>query len=230
MGPVHVYRLVEGGAGGPAALVVMLLAVPSAVAQMSTKGPGLPAPPPPPGSGQDGGGGGGANVAPTILSISAVQVAGQKFRIYGRVSDDTPASCGVVLSGAASGVVLCDASGNFDGVFDVATPGVATAVAGDGQLQSAPANVNLGNAAPTISMTITHGPDGSVTFSGTVGDEVPAGLVVTLTGGAGVSGSAIVLASGAWSTTMTLPPGATGTATAKVTDWYGLTATATGGY
>jgi hypothetical protein len=216
-------RLVR--AGGPAALTILLLATPAAMGQVSIQGP-----PAPPTGGAVDGGGGTRNVAPVISSITAVQVAGQKFRIYGKVTDDTPATCGVTLSGATSGVVQCDASGNFDGVFDVATPGPATAVASDGQLQSAAVNLNLGNAAPTITMTITHGPNGAVTFSGKVTDEVPTGLVVTLTGGPGVSGSAIVLADGSWSTTITLAEGATGTATATVTDWYGLTGTATGGY
>lgn len=211
-------------AGGLAALVVVLLAAPSAFA----KGPPPPPPPPPPVVG--GGGGGLGNTAPVIASITAVQVAGQKFHIYGRVADDTPASCGVVLTGAASGVVLCDASGNFDGVFDVPTPGAATAVAGDGQLQSAPVNLNLGNIAPVISMTITHGANGALTISGQVGDEVPAGLVVTFTGNNGISGSAIVLANGSWSATATVPDGATGSVTATVTDWYGLKGTTTANY
>jgi len=218
-------RLVR--AGGPAALTILLLAAPVAMAQVSISGPIAP---PPIGVKGGGGGGGTNNAGPVISSITAVQVAGQKFRIYGKVTDDTPATCGVTLSGAATGVIPCDASGNFDGVFDVQTPGPATAVASDGQLQSAPANLNLGNAAPTITMTITHGPNGAVTFSGKVTDEVPAGLVVTLTGGPGVAGSAIVLADGSWSTTIILAEGATGTATATVTDWYGLTGTATGGY
>jgi hypothetical protein len=224
-------------AGMPAALVLFLLAGPtfaqSVIAPPLTKG-GEPVAPPPrggAGGGGGGGGGGGANQAPVISSISAVQVAGRKFRIYGKVTDDTPATCGVVLSGAASGVVLCDASGNFDGIFDVETPGAATAVAGDGQLNSAPVNLMLGNAAPTITVRAVHGANDTVTFSGTVGDEVPAGLVVTLAGGPGVAGtSAIVLADGTWSVPVTLASGATGTVTATVTDWYGLTGSASTTY
>jgi hypothetical protein len=85
-------------------------------------------------------------------------------------------------------------------------------------------------AGPTITMTITHGPNGAVIFSGTVSAAAPAGLVVTLSGGPGVSGSAIVLADGTWSITLTLPPGATGTATATVTDVGGRTGSTTAGY
>ena len=45
---------------------------------------------------------GGENNAPVIISLQQQQVAGQKFRIFGSVADETPQSCGVVISGAAS--------------------------------------------------------------------------------------------------------------------------------
>ena len=217
-------------AGSPAALAIfaiLMLAAPAAVAQDYTPITPPSSPPPPSGGGGGSGGGGtSGNVAPVISSITAVQVAGQKFRIYGKVTDDTPSSCGVVLSGAASGVVLCDSSGNFDGVFNVATPGPATAVAGDGQLQSAPVNLALANAAPMTTVTAVHGANGIVTFSGKVTDEVPAGLTVTLAGGPGLGGTfATVLADGTWSVSVTLPIGASGMVAATVTDWYGLTGT-----
>lgn len=196
--------------GSAAALVSLLLAAAPATAQ------GRPPV----------GGGGGYNPPPVIASITAVQVANKKFRIYGTVTDNTPGTCGVVMSGAASGVVLCNALGQFDGVFDVPTLGAATAVAGDGQSSSQPSNLNLGNGPPTTTHSAVHGENGAITFSGQVMDEAPGGLVVTITGGPGLAGtSAIVLANGSWSVTVTLPLGSTGTATATVTDWYGLTGT-----
>lgn len=194
-------------AAGPVALVFLLLAAAPAAAQSRP-------------------GGGGYNPPPVIQSITAVQVANKKFRIYGTVSDNTPETCGVVLSGAASGVVLCNTLGVFDGVFDVPTLGAATAVAGDGQSSSQPENLNLGNGPPTTTFSAVHGENGAITFSGQVTDEAPGGLVVTITGGPGLAGtSAIVLANGSWSVTVTLPLGSTGTATATVTDWYGQTGT-----
>lgn len=175
-----------------------------------------------------GGGAGGANNPPVIVSLEAEQLPDRKFRIYGRVADETPANCGVVLTGAASGVMLCDTGGNFSGVFDVPTLGGVTAIAGDGQLTSRPAAKNLTNNAPTIgNFTAVGGPNNTWTFSGSVGDEAPAGLTVTLTGPVGVQGAtATVGANGSWSVTLTLPPNTSGNVTATVTDWYGQTASA----
>src|SRR5262245_41966880 len=107
-------------AGRPVALAFILLLAPAALAQDTT--PSTPPPLGPPPFGSDSGTGGAisvsSNQAPVIKTIRAVQLAGKKFRIYGTVADETPATCGVVMSGAATGVVLCDSSGKFDGVFD----------------------------------------------------------------------------------------------------------------
>jgi hypothetical protein len=171
-------------------------------------------------------GGGGVQPprAPAISSIAAEQVPGQKFRIHGQVSDDTPGTCGVVITGAANGVAMCDANGNFDVTLNVPVPGNITAVPGDGTQSGPGVTVALTNVAPTCSVIAVHGPNNAWTFSGSVGDECPAGLTVTLTGPAGVNGqTATVAAGGAWSVTVTLSPNASGTVTATVTDWYGLT-------
>jgi hypothetical protein len=171
----------------------------------------------------------GENNAPVILSLQAQQVPGQKFRIFGSVADETPQNCGVVISGAASGVVLCDAQGNFDGVFSVQVLGQIQAVAGDGSAQSGASVLDLTNEAPTVGNFIAvQGPNNTWTFSGTVGDEAPEGLTVTLAGPAGVQGAtATVLANGSWSVTLSLLEGTSGTVTATVTDWYAQTGSAT---
>jgi hypothetical protein len=168
------------------------------------------------------------NNPPVIVSLDATQLPGRKYRIFGRVADETPASCGVVITGAASGVMLCDAGGNFSGVLDVPTLGQVTAIAGDGQLSSRPAVINLTNAAPTIgNFTAVGGPNNTWTFSGTVGDEAPGGLTVTLSGPTGVQGATATVGNdGSWSVTLTLPAGTSGNVTATVTDWYGETASA----
>ena len=180
-----------------------------------------------PASGQDGNGG----TPPVITSITAVQVAGQKFRIYGTVADDTPGSCSVKLSGAVNETTPCDASGKFDGVFSVTTPGEATAIANDGQLDSQPVSLNLGNKAPTTTCKAIVGPGNLLTISGRVTDEAPGGLTVILSGSRAVSGlSAIVLANGDWSVSTTIPSGSHGSVTATVTDWFGLTGSRTANY
>jgi hypothetical protein len=164
------------------------------------------------------------NRAPVIESISARQVPGQRFRIWGHVSDETPGTCGVVITGAANGVAMCNSNGDFDAIFNVASPGTATATAGDGVQSGQSRPVALNNAAPTVSVTAVQGANNTWTFRGTVGDEAPEGLIVALSGSSGLNGTtATVQAGGAWTVTVTLPAGASGTVTATVTDWYGLT-------
>jgi hypothetical protein len=140
------------------------------------------------------------------------------------VDDDTPATCGVVITGAANGVAMCDANGNFDAVYDVPTPGAITAVPGDGTQSGDPVTAVLANAPPTVSVMAVQGPGNTWTFSGSVGDECPEGLTVTLSGPAGVNGAtATVGAGGSWSVTVTVGPGAYGWVTATCTDWYSET-------
>ena len=174
------------------------------------------------------GGGTGANNPPVLLSLAAEQVTGQRYRIYGRVADETPASCGVIITGAANGVALCDAEGYFNAIYSVGAPGVIYAVVGDGQLSSGASMLTLLNAPPTVGGFIAvQGAGNTWTFSGTVGDEAPDGLTVTLSGPAGVNGaSTTVQANGTWSITLTLAPGSGGNVTATVTDWYALTGAA----
>jgi hypothetical protein len=169
----------------------------------------------------------GGNNAPMIVGLEAVQVPGAKFRIYGRVADETPGSCSVTISGAASGTLLCDSNGNFDGIFNVPVMGGIIIFAYDGQLYSDGSAFPLANAAPTTTISAVHGFGYSWTISGVVTDEARAGLTVTLTGPPGINGrTATVLANGTWSITATLGPRAQGIATATVTDWYGLTGSA----
>jgi len=154
-------------------------------------------------------------------------VPGRKFRIYGRVADDTPATCGVAISGAANGVALCNGTGNFDAIFDVPTPGPITAVPGDGTQSGTAVNRTLTNVPPMVSIIAVQGPGNTWTFSGRVGDECPEGLSVSLTGPAGVNGAtATVGADGLWSVTVTVGPGVSGFVTATVTDWYSATGSA----
>jgi hypothetical protein len=167
---------------------------------------------------------------PVIISLQATQVAGKKFKISGRVADDTPASCSVTITGAATGTAQCDSAGNFSTTLDVPNLGEITAVASDGQLSSAAAGLTLTNAAPAITVRAIRRLN-TWTFSGFVTDEAAAGLTVTLSGGAGVNGlSATVAADGSWSVSVTGLLGAGGTATATVTDWYGQTASASTPY
>jgi hypothetical protein len=163
------------------------------------------------------------NGAPIIVSLTAAQVPGKKFRISGRVADETPASCSVSITGAATGGAQCDASGSFSVTCDVPTLGDITVIASDGQLSSTPAGLTLGNVAPTTTITAVKN-GGQWTFSGSVADEAPAGLTVTLSGAPGINGRTVtVAANGSWSISVIMFAQVQGIATAKVTDWYGLT-------
>jgi len=178
---------------------------------------------------QSGGGGGMGpplpNGPPMIVGLQSMQVPGAKFTISGRVADETPGSCTVTFTGAANATALCDSGGNFSVTVNVPVLGLVTVVASDGQLSSDPAAFNLANAAPTTTVTAIHGFGNNWTIGGTVGDEAPLGLTVTLSGHPAVRGrTATVLANGNWSITVTMT--SFGIVNASVTDWYGLTGTA----
>jgi hypothetical protein len=82
------------------------------------------------------------------------------------------------------------------------------------------------NQPPVISnFKAVVGPNGQVTFSGTVTDDTPvAGYVVHITGG-GVDASAIVQADGTFQLTTTVTGQTDVTVTAQVTDANGATST-----
>jgi hypothetical protein len=201
-----------------AAFLAMALCAPTAAAQSPTLDDG------PPQIGSGGAQPGQLNTRPSITGLNATQVPGKKFRFTGTVSDNTPASCVVVFSGAASGVAMCNASGQFDGTFDVQTLGVVTAVANDGSQNSNPVNRTLTNNAPTVTVQAVQGPNNTWTFSGTVVDEAPAGITVVLNGCAGVNGQTVtVLANGTYSLALTLSPTASGFVNATATDHFGAT-------
>jgi hypothetical protein len=174
-----------------------------------------------------GGGGGSGNAPPVITSITAVQITGERFRVYGTIADENPGGCGIVFSGITSGVGTCDANGNFDVILNVPTLGVLHATPGDGVQSGTTVADTLTNAAPTTGIIATQA-GGNWTFSGTVGDEAPLGLTVVLAGPPGVNGlTATVAANGTWSVTVTLAHGTSGFVMAAVEDWYGEVGTGT---
>jgi hypothetical protein len=169
---------------------------------------------------------GGGN-PPVITSLNAVQLPGQKYKIYGTVAADYPPGCLVAITGAATGSLQCDLTGAFSGMLDVPSPGDITAVASNGTLQSQPATLTLPNAAPTVTIQVTQTGYHTFKFSGKVTDEAPAGLVVRLSGIPGVNGlTATVQPDGTWSVSVGLQA-TSGNVTGTVVDWYGLSGSAT---
>ena len=171
---------------------------------------------------------GGGNQTPVIVSLITNQVAGQKFRISGRVQDNTPGSCTVALTGAAVQTLTCAADGTFDAVVNVPTLGAMTAKASDGVNISTAVNRTLANTAPGVMNFIAaHSEGNTLTLSGMVTDEAAPGLFVAVSGPGFDSSFSTVGATGQFSITVPFITGFTGTATATVTDWYGATGSAT---
>jgi len=80
-----------------------------------------------------------------------------------------------------------------------------------------------GNKPPSVSIAAVQQANNAWTFKGIVTDEAPAGLIVRISVN-GVSGiSAVTGSDGSYSVTVPLVPGASGIATATVTDPGGLT-------
>jgi|GEM_PF-3928219 len=80
-----------------------------------------------------------------------------------------------------------------------------------------------GNKPPSITIAAVQLSNGAWRFQGTVSDENPAGLTVSLRGVPGLSGtSAVTAADGSYSVTVNLQPGVSGFVTATVTDREGL--------
>lgn len=174
---------------------------------------------------------------PYFKSVFLEQRAGRRFYIHGQIGEVGKTNftgCGVILTGAASGVDLCDFNGFWGAINDVPALGDVTLVAGDGVnlLFSDPYIITSTNAAPTIPVfTITDLGSNVIQFSGIVDDDAEHGyqLTVTLSGYIGVTGAtATVQADGSWSVDLNLTGSYHGvTITANVTDWYGLSASNT---
>ncbi|WP_020474377.1 hypothetical protein [Zavarzinella formosa] len=179
----------------------------------------------PPGGGKSKGSG---NKAPVVTSLFAYQITGNRFRVTGTVSDETPTTCTVAITGAGTINLGCDSSGNFSGIVNVPSIGTLTATPNDGLLTGSSVSQTLQNAPPTLSNFVAVPGDGNTwVFSGTVADEATEGLSVTLSGlPSGYSGSATLDATGSFSITVTLPAGSSGEVTGSLTDWYGSTVTA----
>lgn len=174
-----------------------------------------------------------ANRPPTISNVAAYQVANKQFRVTGFVGDENAGGCSVIFSGAASGTFGVGGNGNFDVTVSVPSLGTLTVQAFDGVQNGGSTSVSLANSPPTVSSFIAvAGDNNEWTFSGTVSDEAPAGLTVTLTGlPTGFNGSTATCgANGTFSVTLTLPANSAGQASADVTDWYGSTGSASTSY
>jgi large repetitive protein len=165
-------------------------------------------------------------VPPPIVSLSITYGSQRTVTLSGQVTDLDASSLSVTFTGVASGSVAV----NPDGIFTL-----TTTATGLGTIQASTTDL-WGQASNTAQVTVSALPPSITSFtatclggnlwtlSGTVTDQTsPAGLSVQFGGLSGVTGqTATVGANGAFSLTVQIPSGVSGTVTAEATDWWGL--------
>jgi hypothetical protein len=143
---------------------------------------------------------------------------GQSVTLSGMVMDDLPMGVQMSFTGVVSGSTGVNSSGNFSYTGTASGLGTVTATASDAEGASYRQSAVWSNA-PTLGFSVQEtGPNRTVTISGSIFDEAPAGLTVTFTGV--VSGS--VVANSAGQFTYTAQATGLGTITATTTDVWGL--------
>lgn len=138
------------------------------------------------------------NQVPAI-TLSITQLGNGYVTLYGTVTDDAPAGLTVTFSGDVMGSTTTDGSGNYSYTTQAMQLETVTAQTTDIWNQTSN-TAGAGNQAPVISLSqIVYGSGRTVTISGTVADETPGGLAVTLSGV--VMGSVTTNADGTFSLT-----------------------------
>ena len=163
--------------------------------------------------------------APT-LTLHLSYLSKNNIYLTGKVSAPSPAGLTVTITGVASGTVTTDASGNYAICLPASGVGKVSATVTDvwGQVSAAASATVSGTKPVIVNFTATRVSGTTWTFSGTVDDATPGGLSVQLSGLPSLRGKSVTTADdGAFSITITLAPGETGTAGAQVTNWFGLT-------
>jgi hypothetical protein len=163
--------------------------------------------------------------APPSLTLAVTYGAKRSVTLYGKVTDEAPGGLTVTISGAASGTVTTACDGSFSITLTASQLGQVQATVTDAfRLTSLPASVTLASNPPVITTFQAKWTSlNSCTFSGTVSDESAPGETVQLGGIPELNGvTTTVQSDGTFSITVTLQPHEKGTATAQVTDWWGL--------
>jgi hypothetical protein len=136
------------------------------------------------------------HMTPQVNGLGAMPTGpGKQVDITGSVSADNPAGLTVTFSGSAgvTGSTTTNSNGSFNLVKTATGLGSVTAVVTDDWgVQSAPNTTQIMDYGPRISnFTVTATGQGKqVDVSGSVSATPPAGLTVTFSGSAGVTGSA----------------------------------------
>ncbi|HEV3145133.1 MAG TPA: hypothetical protein VGZ47_14685 [Gemmataceae bacterium] len=168
--------------------------------------------------------------SPVLTGVNS-RLIGSTLVVTGRVQDTNPTSDTVAVSGIASGSVrFLDSQGDFE---FISSSGISagwlrlTATGTDssgGDIENYYVNADTGHAAPYISITgITYHHQRSITITGEVIAENPAGLTITISGVA--SGAATTDSNGNFSATLTAS--ALGNVNAQTSDANGQSNVAT---
>ncbi len=159
--------------------------------------------------------------APTITSFAASVGPGHSVTLTGQVADENPGMVMVQFEGAVNAILFTNPQGQFTYTTQNCQLGTVTAKAKDMEmLWSQPVTADITSAVPVISnlTVVESGPERQVTISGTVTDEDPEGILVSITGKVTANGSPD--ASGNFSITATATE--LGDVTVTATDPWGL--------
>lgn len=159
--------------------------------------------------------------APTITSFATSLGPGHSVTLTGQVADENPSMVMVQFEGAVNAILFTDSEGRFSYTTQNCQLGTVTAKAKDMEmLWSQPVTANISSAVPVISnlTVVESGPERQVTISGTVTDEDPQGVLVSITGKVTAMGSPN--ANGDFSITATATE--LGDVTVTVSDPWGL--------
>ncbi len=144
----------------------------------------------------------------------------RQVQLIGSVNDERPSSVTVTFGGQMTGAIHPDSNGYFSYTAVAGGLGTVTAVATDDEsLTSNTATADISSNAPSVSLMVQPLGGRHVRITGTVQDESPGGLTVTL--GGVVSGTTTTWSDGHFS--VDLDATALGTVTAVVSDAWGLT-------
>ena len=163
--------------------------------------------------------------APPSISLSVSYGSQRTVTLSGQVTDVDAGGLTVTFTGMVTGSTVTNPDGTFSATFTATGLGEVDASTTDSQgLESNVATVTLTSNPPVITnFMATAGQAGVWTFTGTVTDESPAGLVVTFGGLPSLANQmATVQSNGSFELSVVLQAGEEGTATAVTTDWWGL--------
>ncbi len=117
------------------------------------------------------------------LTLNVIENADQTVTVFGQVSDPDPGNCTVNLTGVVTGSTTTNPDGTFSYTAMPSGQGTIQAIATDDQTQTSnPAQVELSDAGPTLTLNVTPQGGQMVTVSGQVNDEDPGQCSVTFSG------------------------------------------------